>query len=57
MTGIENASCESYFLEEGEVKVKMYGEDFDSSQLSELAASELPGCKGIVVDYLALIAS
>ena len=35
----------------------MYGEDFDSSQLSELAASELPDCEGIVVDCLALKAS
>ena len=32
----------------------MYGEEFDSSQLSELAASELPDCEGIVVDCLAL---
>ena len=30
---------------------------FDSSQLSELAASELPDCEGIVVDCLALTAS
>ena len=57
MASIENTNCESYFLEEGEVKVKMYGEDFDSSQLSELAASELPDCEGIVVDDLALTAS
>ena len=57
MAGIENTSCESYFLEEGEVKVKMYGEDFDSSQLSELATSELPDCEGIVVDYLVLTVS
>ena len=50
MAGIENTSCESYFLDEEKVKVKMYGGDFDSSQLSELAVSES-------VDYLALTAS
>ena len=50
MAGIGNTSCESLFLDEGEVKVRMYGEDFDSSQLSELAALELPDCEGIVVD-------
>ena len=49
MAGIGNTSCESLFLD-GEVKVRMYGEDFDSSQLSELAALELPDCEGIVVD-------
>ena len=54
MAGIGNTSCESLFLDEGQVKVRMYGEDFDSSQLSELAASELPDCEGIVVDCLAL---
>ena len=50
IAGIGNTSCESLFLDEGEVKVRMYGEDFDSSQLSELTASELPDCEGIVVD-------
>jgi len=54
MAGIGNTSCESLFLDEGEVKVRMYGEDFDSSQLSELAASQLPDCEGIVLDCLAL---
>ena len=49
--------CKSLFLDEGEVKVRMYGEEIDSSQLSELAASELPDCEGIVVDCLALTAS
>ena len=53
MAGIGNTSCESLWLDEGEVKVRMYGEVFDSSQLSELAASELPDCEGIVVDCLA----
>ena len=48
----EYYSCKSLFLDEGEVKVRMYGEEFDSSQLSELAASELPDCEGIVVDCL-----
>ena len=57
MAGIGNTSCESLFLDEGEVKVRMYGEDFDSGQLSELAASELPDCEGIVVDCLPLTAS
>ena len=57
MAGIGNTSCESLFLDEGEEKVRMYGEDFDSGQLSELAASELPDCEGIVVDCLALTAS
>ena len=57
MAGIGNTSCESLFLDEGEVKVRIYVEDFDSSQLSELAASELPDCEGIVVDCLALTAS
>ena len=57
MAGIGNTSCESLFLDEGEEKVRMYGEDFDSGQLSELAASELPDCEGIVVDCLALKAS
>ena len=57
MAGIGNTSCESLFLDEGEVKVRMYGEDFDSSQLSELAGSELPDCEGIVVDCPALTAS
>ena len=57
MAGIGNTSCESLFLDEGEEKVRMYGEVFDSSQLSELAASELPDCEGIVVDCLALTAS
>ena len=59
MAGIGNTSCESLFLDEGEEKVRMYGEDFDSGQLSELAASELPDCEGIVVDLdcLALTAS
>ena len=28
MAGIGNTSCESLFLDEGEVKVRMYGEDF-----------------------------
>ena len=46
----EYYSCKSLFLDEGEVKVRMYGEDFDSSQISELTASELPDCEGIVVD-------
>ena len=54
MTGIRNTSCKSLFLEEGEVKVRMYGEEFDSSQLSELAALELRDCEGIVVDCLPL---
>ena len=49
--------CKSLFLDEGEVKVRMYGEEIDSSQLSELAASELPDCEGIVVDCLPLAAS
>ena len=53
MAGIGNTSCESLWLDEGEVKVRMYGEVFDSSQLSELAASELPDCEGIVVDQTA----
>ena len=57
MAGIGNTSCESLLLDEGEVKVRMYGEVFDSGQLSELAASELPDCEGIVVDCLALKAS
>ena len=57
MAGIGNTSCESLFLVEGEEKVRMYGEDFDSGQLSKLAASELPDCVGIVVDCLALTAS
>ena len=57
MAGIGNTSCESLFLDEGEVKVRMYGEDFGSSQLSELAGSELPDCEGIVVDCLPLTAS
>ena len=29
----------------------------DSSQLSQMAATELPDCKGIIVDYLAGTAS
>ena len=36
MAGIGNTTCESLFLDEGEEKVRMYGEDFDSGQLSEL---------------------
>ena len=57
MVGIGNTSCKTLFLDEGEVKVRMYGEEFDSSQLSELTASELPDCEGIVVDCLPLTAS
>ena len=57
MAGIGNTTCESLFLDEGEEKVRMYGEDFDSGQLSELATSELPDYEGIVVDCLALTAS
>ena len=57
MADTGNTSCKSLFLDEGEVKVRMYGEEIDSSQLSELAASELPDCEGIVVDCLPLTAS
>ena len=32
MAGIGNTSCQPLFLDEGEVKVTMYGEDFDSTE-------------------------
>ena len=44
----EYYSCKSLFLDEGEVKVRMYGEEFGSSQLSELAASNYQIAKGLL---------